>query len=107
MDSSAWDMTVEIAMNDSVDSLPPKNSPSISHQKIKDGEVKPFRIAAFPDFIARAAILAMTSGRASNMMRRTPIGHVTRSSSRPSSSFVRSVTFPTEFLLVHTISRAI
>ena len=55
----------------------------------------PFRIAAFPDLIARAVILAITSGRASNMMSKTPIGQVTLSSSRPSSKAVRSVTLPT------------
>lgn len=52
-------------------------------------------MAAFPDLIANDAMLAMTSGRASNMMRRTPIGQLTRSRIRLSSRRVRRVTFPT------------
>ena len=74
---SVRDITVEMAWNDSVDSLPPLS------------------IAAFPDLIARDAILAMTSGRASKMIKSTPIGQVTRVSSRLSSKSVRSVTLPT------------
>ena len=54
-------------------------------------EYLPLRMAAFPDLIAREAMLAMTSGRASKMIRRTPIGHVTLFSSRPSSSLVLKV----------------
>lgn len=77
VDSRADDMTFEMAMKDSVDSLPP------------------LRIAAFPDLIASEAMLAMTSGRASKMMRRTPIGQDTLSRSRPSSNRVRNVTLPT------------
>lgn len=56
---------------------------------------EPLRMAALPDLIARAAMLAMTSGRASKMMRRTPMGQVTLSRSKPSSRRVRRVTFPT------------
>lgn len=55
----------------------------------------PLRIAAFPDLIERAAILAMTSGRASNIISKTPIGQVTLSSSISSSSNVRNETRPT------------
>jgi len=77
VDSNAEDITLEMAMNDSVDSLPP------------------FKIAALPDFMASEAMLAMTSGRASKMMRSTPIGHETLSKERPSSNFVRKVTLPT------------
>jgi hypothetical protein len=58
----------------------------------------PFKIAALPDLIASEAIFAMTSGRASKMIRRTPMGQVTRSRSSPSSSLVRKVTFPTAIL---------
>ena len=54
-------------------------------------EELPLRMAAFPDLIAREAMLATTSGRASKMIKRTPIGHVTLCSSRPSSSFVLNV----------------
>lgn len=54
-------------------------------------ESVPLRIAAFPDLIAKEAMLAMTSGRASKMIKRTPIGHVTLCSSRPSSSLVLNV----------------
>ena len=75
--SRADEMTFDIAIKDSVDSFPP------------------FKIAAFPDLIASEAILAMTSGRASKIIRRTPIGHDTLSSSSPSSSFVLKVTLPT------------
>jgi hypothetical protein len=55
----------------------------------------PFSIAALPDLMASEAMLAMTSGRASKMMSRTPMGHVTLVRSSPSSSRVRKVTFPT------------
>lgn len=48
-----------------------------------------------PDLMANEAMFAMTSGRASNMMRRTPIGQVTLSSSKPSSNFVRRLTLLT------------
>ena len=68
-----------MATKESVDSLPP------------------LRMAALPDLMAREAMLAMTSGRASKMMRRTPMGQVTRSSVRPSSSFVRRVILPTAY----------
>lgn len=57
---------------------------------------KPFRIAAFPDFIASDAILAITSGRASNIISRTPIGKLTLSKSRSSSRRVLKVTLPTK-----------
>lgn len=59
-------------------------------------EFLPFKMAAFPDFIAREAILAITSGRASKMIKRTPIGQETLSSSSPSSSRVRKLTLPTK-----------
>lgn len=75
--SRALEMTVEMATKDSVDSLPP------------------LRMAALPDLMASEAMLAMTSGRASKMMRRTPMGQVTRSRIRPSSSLVRSWILPT------------
>lgn len=61
----------------------------------KQEHVVPLRMAALPDLMARLAILAMTSGRASNMMSRTPIGHETRSSIKLSSSFVRICILPT------------
>ena len=51
----------------------------------------PFRMAAFPDFMAKADMLAMTSGRASKIMRSTPMGQVTRVRVRPSSRRVRRV----------------
>ncbi len=46
----------------------------------------PLRIAALPDLMARAAMFTTTSGRASKMTSKTPIGQVTRYSSSPSSS---------------------
>ena len=49
-------------------------------------------MAALPDFMAKADMLAITSGRASKMMSRTPMGQVMRSSSRLSSRRVRKVT---------------
>ena len=55
----------------------------------------PFNMAALPDLIAKEAMFAMTSGRASNIIKSTPMGHETLSKLRPSSSFVRNVTFPT------------
>lgn len=55
----------------------------------------PLRIAEFPDLIANAAIFAMTSGRASKIMSKTPIGQLTLSKTSPSSTSVRRVTFPT------------
>ena len=55
----------------------------------------PLRIAAFPDLIAKEVIFAITSGRASNIIKRTPMGQVTLSRIRPSSSFVRKFTLPT------------
>ena len=51
----------------------------------------PLSMAALPDLMAREAMLAMTSGRASKMIRRTPIGQEIRSSSKPSSRRVRIV----------------
>jgi hypothetical protein len=51
----------------------------------------PLRMAAFPDLIANAEMLAMTSGRASKMMRSTPIGHVIRERVRLSSRSVFAV----------------
>jgi hypothetical protein len=38
-------------------------------------QYEPFKIAAFADLIANEAMLAMTSGRASKMIKSTPIGH--------------------------------
>ena len=48
-------------------------------------------------------MLAMTSGRASKIINRTPIGHVTLSSSRPSSSLVLSVILLTVSYKSHRI----
>jgi len=79
----AFEMTFEIALKDSVDSFPP------------------FKIAALPDLMAKEAMLAITSGLASNIMSSTPIGHDTLSSSRPSSSLVLRLTLPT---VSHVIS---
>lgn len=90
---SALDIAVEIALKDNVVSFPPKNHQHCS-LTLKQGE-KPFKIAAFPDFIAREAMFAMTSGRASKIIRSTPIGQVTLSSSKPSSNRVRNVTLLT------------
>ncbi len=59
-------------------------------------DFKPFKIAAFPDLIAKDAILAITSGRASKMISRTPIGQLTRSRIRPSSNRVLKDILPTE-----------
>lgn len=64
-----------------------------------NGTLKPFKIAAFPDLIARAAMFAITSGRASKIMSSTPMGHVTLSSTRSSSSRVRRVVLPTSSLV--------
>lgn len=55
----------------------------------------PFRIAALPDLMARAAIFAMTSGRASKIMSRTPMGQAILSKIKPSSRSVLRVTLPT------------
>ncbi|KAH3665247.1 hypothetical protein OGATHE_004062 [Ogataea polymorpha] len=52
----------------------------------------PFKIAALPDLIAKAVMLAITSGRLSKMMSRTPTGHVSRVNVSPSSSSVARVT---------------
>lgn len=89
----ASEMTVEMATNDSVDSLPPSVSQHGMAQA--SGLETPLSTAALPDLIAREAMLAMTSGRASNIIRRTPIGQLTRSKLSPSSSFVLSVILPT------------
>ena len=90
----AAEMALDIATKDSVDSFPPitESGESRSSQRYAHS---PFRIAALPDLMASEAIFAMTSGRASKMIRRTPIGQDTRSKSRPSSSLVRKVTLPT------------
>lgn len=89
----ASEITVEMAMKDSVDSLPPSGS----QYDMRAGcwPRTPLSIAALPDLIARDAMLAITSGRASNIIRSTPIGQLTRSNSRPSSSLVLSVILPT------------
>lgn len=53
-------------------------------------------MAAFPDLIASDAMFAITSGRASKMISSTPIGQLTRSKIRPSSSRVFNDILPTE-----------
>ena len=63
-------------------------------------ENAPLRIAAFPDLMAKEAIFAITSGRASKITSSTPMGQVTRSRISPSSSCVRSVGLPTKFVFV-------
>ena len=63
----------------------------------------PLSIAAFPDLMAREAILAITSGRASKIINRTPIGHVNLSSKRPSSSFVLRVILLTISYISHRV----
>lgn len=94
VEASASDITLEIAMNDSVDSFPPVE---FSHRTAGlSKREEPLRIAAFPDFIANDAILAMTSGRASKITSRTPMGQLTRSRSRLSSRHVFNETLPTE-----------
>jgi len=59
--------------------------------KLWEDSRPPFRMAALPDLRARAEMLAMTSGRASKMMRSTPIGQVIRERVRSSSRRVREV----------------
>lgn len=56
--SNAAEMVDAMALKDSVDSFPP------------------LRIAALADLMARDAMLAMTSGLASKMIKRTPMGQV-------------------------------
>ena len=85
----ALEMVVEMARKERVVSLPPKGC-QYCCQMLSCVEL-PFRMAAFPDLIAREAILAMTSGRASKIINMTPMGHVNLSSSRPSSSLVLKV----------------
>lgn len=75
--SRAAEMVEAMALKDSVDSLPP------------------LRIAALADFMARDAMLAITSGRASKIIRRTPMGQVWRWRMRPESSSVRRSILPT------------
>jgi hypothetical protein len=60
-------------------------------EKLWDDSRPPFRMAALPDLIARAEMFAITSGRASNIMRRTPIGQVIRERIRLSSRRVFDV----------------
>ena len=48
-------------------------------------------MAALPDLMANEVMFAITSGRASKMMRSTPIGHVLLSKISPSSSLVFKV----------------
>lgn len=55
----------------------------------------PFRITALPLLRARAVIFAITSGRASNITKRTPMGEVSLYRSRFWSSFVARVILPT------------
>jgi hypothetical protein len=64
----------------------------------------PFNIAAFPDLIAREAMFAITSGRASKIISSTPMGHVILSSSRLLSSLVRRVILPTSNLVSMSIA---
>lgn len=47
-----------------------------------------------PDFIANAAMFTTTSGLASKITSSTPIGHVTRCSSKPGPSSFANVTCP-------------
>lgn len=90
-------MTLEMAMNDSVDSLPPTVLSALNYCCRSDVSFLslPFRIAAFPDLIAKDAMLAITSGRASNIINSTPIGQLTRSNINPSSNRVFKVDLPT------------
>lgn len=85
----ALQIVTEMAWNERVVSLPPVQCQDSALAMFALGV--PLSIAAFPDFMAREAILAMTSGRASNIINRTPIGHENLSSSRPSSSLVLRV----------------
>ena len=55
----------------------------------------PFRTAQFPLLMQRELICTRASGRASKIIPITPIGQVTRTRVRPSSSSRRSVTLPT------------
>lgn len=48
-------------------------------------------MAALPDLIAKEVMFAITSGRASKIMRSTPMGQVLRSRINPSSSLVFNV----------------
>lgn len=73
--SSALEMTVEMILNDSVDSLPPFYAVSFELTVVLRQLYEPFRIAAFADLIAKEAMFAITSGRASKMINKTPIGH--------------------------------
>jgi hypothetical protein len=59
--------------------------------KLCEDSRPPLRMAAFPDLMARAEMLAITSGRASKIMRRTPMGQVMRERVRLSSRSVRAV----------------
>jgi hypothetical protein len=59
--------------------------------KLCEDSRPPFRMAALPDLMARAEMLAITSGRASNIMSRTPIEQVIRDRVRSSSRSVRAV----------------
>ncbi|KAH3667381.1 hypothetical protein OGAPHI_003030 [Ogataea philodendri] len=51
----------------------------------------PFKIAAFPDLMAKAVMLAITSGRLSKMISNTPTGQVSLVKVKPSSSSVCNV----------------
>lgn len=88
----AVEIVSAITLKDCVVSLPPKGH---EHCDSRSRANRPFSIAAFPDLIASDAILAITSGRASNMIKRTPIGEVILSRSSPSSKRVLRVTLPT------------
>lgn len=97
VDAKATDMMVEMVLNVSVDSLPPAHYFS-NVIVLPFGWEQPLRMAAFPDLTAREVMLAMTSGRASKMIRRTPIGQVLLSRIKPSSSLVFKVVLFTEWV---------
>lgn len=87
--ANALDMVTDMARKERVVSFPPVRCQGLALELLE--RCLPLSIAAFPDFMAREAMLAMTSGRASKIINKTPIGHVTLSSSRPSSSLVLRV----------------
>nr|CAA62180.1 orf 06157 [Saccharomyces cerevisiae] len=55
----------------------------------------PFKIAALPDLILNAVILAITSGRDSKITNKTPTGAVTWYNVKPSSNSLAILTLPT------------
>jgi len=72
--ASAFEITVDMALKDSVDSFPPTVH-QLHVEEVNNSLCIPLRMAALPDLIASDAMLAITSGRASKMIRSTPIGH--------------------------------